>query len=118
VRVPLGTIAGARSGDKGGNANLGVWVRSDAEYAWLERYLTTDRLVELVPSVAGLPVERHCLPNILAINFVVIGLLGRGVAASTRLDPQAKALGEELRGALADIPAAVLARGDDPPEPP
>ncbi|HEX9622814.1 MAG TPA: acyclic terpene utilization AtuA family protein [Streptosporangiaceae bacterium] len=112
VRVPLGTVAGARSGDKGGNANLGVWVRTPAEYAWLERYLTADRLAELVPGVAGLPVERYCLPNLFAINFVIVGLLGRGVAASTRLDPQAKALGEELRAALAEVPPDLL-----PPEP-
>jgi len=108
ARVPLGTIAGARSGDKGGNANVGVWVRTDAQYAWLEAYLTGERLAKLVPSVSGLPVARHCLPNLFAINFVVTGLLGRGVAASTRLDPQAKALGEELRAALADIPVALL----------
>jgi len=108
VRVPLGTIAGARSGDKGGNANLGVWVRTPAEYAWLERYLTADRLADLVPATASLPVERYCLPNLLAINFVIVGLLGRGVAASTRLDPQAKALGEELRAAAVSLPAELL----------
>jgi hypothetical protein len=108
VRLPLGTIAGARSGDKGGNANLGVWVRTPAEYAWLERYLTADRLADLVPATAGLRIERYCLPNLFAINFVIVGLLGRGVAASTRLDPQAKALGEELRAALADLPAELI----------
>jgi hypothetical protein len=106
--VPLGSIAGARSGDKGGNANLGVWARSQAEFGWLDAYLTAERLAELVPAVAGLPVERHRLPNLLALNFVVKGLLGRGVAASTRLDPQAKALGEELRAAHADIPAELI----------
>jgi hypothetical protein len=104
-RIPLGLVAGARSGDKGGNANVGVWVRSEAEYAWLDRYLTADRLATLVPSLAGYQIERHRLPNLFALNFVVIGLLGRGVAASTRLDPQAKALGEELRAAIADVPA-------------
>jgi acyclic terpene utilization AtuA family protein len=109
ARVPIGTIAGARSGDKGGNANLGVWVRTKAEFEWLDSYLTAGRLAELVPATAGLPVERHRLPNLLALNFVVKGLLGRGVAASTRLDPQAKALGEELRAALADIPSHLLA---------
>ncbi|HET7018848.1 MAG TPA: acyclic terpene utilization AtuA family protein [Streptosporangiaceae bacterium] len=108
VRVPLGTVAGARSGDKGGNANLGVWVRTPAEYAWLERYLTADRLAELVSGVAGLSVERYCLPNLFAINFVIVGLLDRGVAASTRLDPQAKALGEHLRAAFADVPTNLL----------
>jgi hypothetical protein len=107
-RVPLGTIAGARSGDKGGNANVGVWVRTAAEFTWLEGYLTAERLAELVPSAAGLRIDRHRLPNLLALNFVITGLLGRGVAASTRLDPQAKALGEELRAALTDIPASLL----------
>ncbi len=110
-RLPVGTIAGARSGDKGGNANLGVWVRTAEEFDWLDSSLTAERLASLVPSVAGLPIERYRLPNLLALNFVIIGLLGRGVAASTRLDPQAKALGEELRAAIADVPQALL-----PPE--
>ncbi len=108
-RVPLGLVAGARSGDKGGNANVGVWVRSEEEFSWLDRYLTAERLAELVPAVAGLPVQRHRLPNLRALNFVIAGLLGRGVAASTRLDPQAKALGEEVRAAIADVPARFLA---------
>jgi len=107
-RMPLGVIAGARSGDKGGNANVGVWVRTAEEFSWLDGYLTAQRLAELVPAVAGLPVERYRLPNLMALNFVVIGLLGRGVAASTRLDPQAKALGEELRAAIADVPVQLI----------
>ena len=104
VRAPLGTIAGARSGDKGGNANVGVWVRTPEAFAWLDGYLTAERLAQLVPSTSGRQIERYRLPNLLALNFVVVGLLGRGVAASTRLDAQAKALGEELRAAPADIP--------------
>ena len=111
VRAPLGTIAGARSGDKGGNANVGVWARTPETYAWLDHYLTAERLAGLVPAAAGLAIERYRLPNLLALNFVVAGLLGRGVAASTRLDPQAKALGEELRAAEADIPEALLPPG-------
>jgi hypothetical protein len=107
-RIPLGAIVGARSGDKGGNANVGVWVRTRAQFAWLDTYLTADRLATLVPTIADCHVERYRLPNLLALNFVVAGLLGRGVAASTRLDPQAKALGEELRAAPADIPADLL----------
>jgi hypothetical protein len=109
MRMPLGTVAGARSGDKGGNANVGVWARTPEVFAWLDAYLTSDRLAGLLPQLAGLVIERYRLPNLLALNFVVVGLLGRGVAASTRLDAQAKALGEELRAAPADIPAALLA---------
>ncbi len=108
VRAPLGTIAGARSGDKGGNANVGVWVRTPEAFAWLDGYLTAERLAQLVPSTSGRQIERYRLPNLLALNFVVIGLLGRGVAASTRLDAQAKALGEELRAAHADIPESLV----------
>ncbi|GIN04445.1 acyclic terpene utilization AtuA family protein [Planomonospora venezuelensis] len=107
-RLPLGTIMGARSGDKGGNANLGVWVRTAEQFAWLTGHLTAGRLRELLPATAGLRIERFELPNLLALNFVVHGLLGRGVAASPRLDAQAKALGEELRAAHTDIPRALL----------
>ncbi|MGH3762985.1 acyclic terpene utilization AtuA family protein [Actinophytocola sp.] len=107
-RVPLGTIAGARSGDKGGDANLGVWVRDPAAYPWLARELTTDRLRELLPEAKDLDIERHPLPNLDAVNFVLHGLLGQGVAASTRFDPQAKSLGEWLRSRLVDVPEALL----------
>jgi hypothetical protein len=108
VRAPLGRVAGARSGDKGGNANLGVWARTDAGYAWLARFLSIERLKELLPETAPLPVDRYELPGLRAINFVITGLLGEGVAASTRLDPQAKSLGEWLRARLVDIPAGLI----------
>jgi hypothetical protein len=109
-RVPLGTLCGARSGDKGGNANVGVWVGTPAAYAWLEQYLTIDRFKQLVPEAASLVVERYAFPNLLSLNFVVNGLLGEGVASSTRSDPQAKSLGEYLRARVVDVPRALLAR--------
>jgi hypothetical protein len=108
VRAPIGAVIGARSGDKGGNANLGVFARSDAAWAWLDEFLTTDRLVELLPEAAPLPVDRHRLASIRSLNFVIHGLLEEGVAASTRKDPQAKSLGEWLRARVVDIPAALL----------
>ncbi|MFI6230047.1 acyclic terpene utilization AtuA family protein [Micromonospora echinospora] len=104
-RAALGKLVGARSGDKGGDANLGVWARTDTAYAWLRGWLTVERLGELLPETAGLTVERHELPNLRAVNFVIRGLLGPGVAASTRFDPQAKALGELLRARIVDLPA-------------
>ncbi|HEX6354007.1 acyclic terpene utilization AtuA family protein [Actinophytocola sp.] len=107
-RLPLGTIVGARSGDKGGDANLGVWVRDPAAYPWLAAELTVDRLRELLPEAKDLEIDRHPLPNLAAINFVLHGLLGQGVAASTRFDPQAKALGEWLRSRHVDIPEVLL----------
>jgi hypothetical protein len=107
-QVPLGVVAGARSGDKGGTANLGVWARSAAAYPWLVGELTVERLRELLPETAAYPVTRHLLPNLNALNFVIDGLLGAGVAASTRFDPQAKALGEWLRSRLVDVPASLV----------
>ncbi len=108
ARAPLGRIAGARSGDKGGNANLGVWARSDEAYAWLREQLTVERLRELLPEAAGLEVRRYELPRVRALNFVLVGLLGEGVASSTRFDPQAKGLGEWLRSRVVEIPRALL----------
>jgi hypothetical protein len=108
MRAPLGRIIGARSGDKGGNANLGVWTRTDEAYAWLEHFLDVERLRALMPECKELDVQRYPLPNIRAINFVIVGLLGEGVASSVRLDPQAKALGEYLRAKVVDVPAALL----------
>jgi len=105
---PLGRLVGARSGDKGGSANVGVWARSDDAYAWLASYLTVDRFRALLPETASLPVARHMLPNLRALNFVVTDLLGQGVAANVRHDPQAKALGEWLRSRVVDIPVELL----------
>jgi hypothetical protein len=107
-RAPLGAVARARSGDKGGTANVGLWGRTDEAAAWLAATLTPEKIRELLPEAADLPVTVHPLPNLRAVNVVIDGLLGRGVAASTRFDPQAKALGEWLRGRTLDIPEAPL----------
>jgi hypothetical protein len=109
ARAPLGVILGARSGDKGGNANLGVWARSDAAFAWVRRWLSVPRLRTLLgPEVTNLEIERFELPNLRSINFVIRGLLGEGVSSSSRPDPQAKGLGEYLRSRYAEIPRDLL----------
>jgi hypothetical protein len=107
-RAALGTILGARSGDKGGNANLGVFARSDEAWAWLDDFLTTERLQTLLPEVATFPVDRHRLPALRSLNFVIHGLLEEGVAAATRQDGQAKSLGEWLRCRVVDVPVSLL----------
>ncbi|MFC3963367.1 acyclic terpene utilization AtuA family protein [Nocardia jiangsuensis] len=106
--LPLGTIALARSGDKGGNANVGVWVRTDAQWRWLAHTLTVDALRTLLPEAAELPITRTVLPNLRALNFVIHGLLGKGVAYQARFDPQAKGLGEWLRSRHVEIPTELL----------
>ncbi|MDA3640638.1 acyclic terpene utilization AtuA family protein [Mycobacterium xenopi] len=107
-RAPLGVVAGARSGDKGGSANVGVWVRTDEQWRWLAHTLTVDLLRQLLPETADLPVTRHLLPNLRAVNFVIDGILGQGVAYQARFDPQAKGLGEWLRSRYVDIPERLL----------
>jgi hypothetical protein len=108
VLAPLGRVCAARSGDKGGNANVGLWARDAAGYRWLRAYLTADRLRELLPEARDLPVRRFELPNLHAVNFVIVGLLGEGVASSARPDPQAKGLGEYLRSRLVPLPLDLL----------
>ena len=106
--VPLGAVYGARSGDKGGSANVGLWARTDPAYAWLAANLDVEAFRRLVPEAAGLDIARYELPNIRAVNFVVKGILGEGVASSVRPDPQAKSLGEFLRSRMVDLPASLL----------
>jgi hypothetical protein len=113
VRAPLGRLVHARSGDKGGDANVGVWIPSghparDDAYAWLVSLLDESTIRELLPEAATLALEIHPLPHLAAVNIVIHGLLGEGVASSTRLDPQAKGLGEWLRARDCAIPSALL----------
>ncbi len=113
ISVPLGTIAGARSGDKGGNANVGVWVRTDEQWKWLAHTLTVEMLKELLPEAADLNVTRYQLPHLRAVNFVIEGILGQGVASQARFDPQAKGIGEWLRSRHIDIPISLLPVTDE-----
>jgi len=106
--VPIGRVIGTRSGDKGGNANLGVFVRSDEAWAWIGEFMTVERLRELLPETAELAIDRHEFPAIRSLNFLIHGLLQEGVAASTRQDGQAKSLGEWLRARHVEVPTALL----------
>jgi hypothetical protein len=108
--APLGAVLGARSGDKGGNANVGFWALTPEAYLWMADFLTPERIREIYPEARDLRVERFELPNLLSLNFVIHGLLGEGVSASLRTDPQAKMLGEELRGIRVPIPESLLDR--------
>jgi hypothetical protein len=111
ARVPLGRLFGARSGDKGGNASLGVWARDEAAWAFLREYLTVGRLVLLLPDAARCRITRHELPNLRALSFVLAGYLGEGPALPLRADPQAKTLAELLRARIIDVPATLAASG-------
>ena len=113
-RLPLGTVAGARAGDKGGHVNVGVWVRDERAWPWLSALLTEDRVRELLPETAELDLEITRLPNLRAVNIVVRDLLGLGVAYNARFDPQGKGVGEWLRSRHVDIPEALLTATPSP----
>lgn len=106
--VALGMVLGARSGDKGGNANLGVFARTDPAHGWMVEFLTVDRLQRLLPDLAELEIERFDFPRLRAVNFVIHRLLDDGVASTLRVDPQAKGLGEYLRSKLAEVPVELV----------
>lgn len=112
TRAPLGLVAGARSGDKGGDANIGLWVRTDEAVGWLLDLVTPDRVREWVPEAVDKRVDVYPLPNLRAVNIVIRGHLGRGVADGVGLDPQAKGLGEWVRAQEVDVPTSLLVRGD------
>ena len=106
--VRLDEIAYARSGDKGDDANVGIWAKSDAAYAVMRDVLTTDRVKQHFAAVCEGRVTRYELPNLRALNFVIVGLLGEGVASSLRPDGQAKSLGEWLRARVVELPESLL----------
>ncbi|MBN1690175.1 MAG: DUF1446 domain-containing protein [Dehalococcoidia bacterium] len=108
VKIPFGRIYATRSGDKGGNANLGVWGKTPEAYAFLKDFLTVSKLKELLKDMSGYEIERYEFPNLLAVNFYIRGVLGEGVAASLRSDPQAKTLGEYLRARVIEAPQSIV----------
>ena len=110
--MPLGRVFGTRSGDKGGNANLGVWAKSEKAFVFLCEFLTAKKLKALLPDLGTFEIERYEFPNLLAVNFFIKGILGDGVASSFRSDPQAKTLGEYLRAKVIQLPDSILDRDE------
>ena len=108
LRKPLGELFGARSGDKGGCANIGVWAKTENAFSFLNEYLTVETLKKLMPDVAEFHIDRYELPNILSLNFYIHGILQDGVSSNTRKDGQAKSLGEYLRSKYIDMPKSLI----------
>lgn len=123
TRARLGDIALARSGDKGGNANIGFFIPTQLPSAypalsplyaeswdWLRTYLTIPKLKEMFGESWNdkFYIERVEFPKILAVHFVVYGVLGRGVSGSSRLDSFAKGMGDWLRDVEVDVPVRLL----------
>ncbi|MFF7635927.1 acyclic terpene utilization AtuA family protein [Kitasatospora sp. NPDC008050] len=113
-RVPLGTVAYARSGDKGGNSNVGIWARDRAAWPWLRQALTTAELRRLMPEARGLDVVRHEFEHLHAVHFVLRGLLGTGGSSNLRVDQVGKAVGEYLRAKHVLVPETLLTDAEHP----
>jgi hypothetical protein len=110
----LGSLFGTRSGDKAGNATLGVWARNDASHRWLRSWWTNERVRALIPEAANCQLRFWELPLLRACGVTIVGLLGHGVAANPELDSQAKGLGEYLRARHIDIPLSLHGEGQIP----
>lgn len=101
--VKLGDIAMARSGDKGADANVGVWVRTDADYELIARELTAERVKSHFAEVCHGEVVRYELPKLRALNFILRDSLDGGASASLRTDAQGKTYGNGIL--LMELPA-------------
>ncbi|MDP6377372.1 MAG: DUF1446 domain-containing protein [Pseudomonadales bacterium] len=106
--IAFGRLFGTRSGDKGGNANCGVWALTDEAYSFLNEYLTVDEFKRLCPDMAQYKVERYDMANMRAMNFYIKGVLGTGAASNHRIDKQAKSLGEYLRAKHIEAPQVLV----------
>jgi hypothetical protein len=106
--IPFGQLYGARSGDKGGCANMGVWAKTDKAFSFLYEFLTVEKLKELLPDLNKFDIDRYDLPNIKSLNFYIHGILEDGVSSNNRKDGQAKSLGEYLRAKFVEIPIKII----------
>ena len=111
ISVPLWVLVGGRSGDKGGDANIGLWADSEPVAEWLCHCFDIAQFKEALPEAATFDVSRYPLANLRAVNFVVHGILGWGVASNLRLDTQAKGLAELLRSRSVVVPSRLLQSG-------
>jgi len=106
--IYFGDLYGTRSGDKGGCANIGVWAKNSKSFAFLSKYLSEEKLKELLPDLKDFKIERFELSNINSLNFYIHGILEDGVSSNNRKDSQAKSLGEYLRAKIITVPKEIL----------
>ena len=91
--IHLGEIAHARSGDKGGHANVGVVAYNKAGFEYLRNVLSEEMVGEFFAGMKPTRVERFELPGIIALNFLLHDALDGGASVSLRTDSQGKILG-------------------------
>lgn len=108
--IKLYEIAYARSGDKGSSANIGVIAYTPDGFLFLSEYLTAERVAEYFQTLSPQSVLRYSLPNLGALNYVLVGVLAGGGSRSLRIDSQGKALGQALLEMTLPIPTELLSR--------
>ena len=106
--ISFGRLFGARSGDKGGCANIGVWAKTDLAFSFLYNFLSVEKIKELMPDLNKFSIDRYELPNINSLNFYIHGILEDGVSSNNRMDGQAKSLGEYLRSKTISVPKIII----------
>jgi len=106
--VPLARLAHARSGDKGDTCNIGVIARAPEIYPWLRQTLTAAAVQRRFKGICRGRVERHEVPNLMALNFLLPQALGGGGTVSLRLDAQGKTLSHALMAMEVQAPRALV----------
>ncbi|MGD8496271.1 MAG: hypothetical protein PVF05_08770 [Gemmatimonadales bacterium] len=112
MRVPLGRVAIARSGDKGDTANIGVIALCEEAYPIIAEAVTTNRIKQHFKDICHGNVERFELPNLGALNFLLHESLGGGGTVSLMLDAQGKTFAATALGLEIEVPDEVVAACD------
>lgn len=106
----LGDIVLGRSGDKGGNLNVGFFPKNPSHWPWLRSFMTRERMRELIGEdwEEGFFIERVEFEGIRAVHFVIYGILGRGVSSSSRLDGFGKGFVDYVRDKVVGVPVELV----------
>ncbi|MBW8876944.1 MAG: hypothetical protein JF614_18420 [Acidobacteria bacterium] len=111
MRVKLGQIAHARSGDKGDASNVGLIAQTPELYPVIREQVTAERVKEHFREVCRGPVQRYELPNLLALNFILHDSLGGGGTESLKNDAQGKTHAQGLLQMEVEVPAGLVEAG-------
>ena len=109
AEVPLVALAYGRSGDKGDNANIGIFARKPEYQPILDSEVTEEAVAAYFAHRIEGKVSRWRLPGINGFNFLLRQALGGGGMASLKADPLAKAFAQMLLDMPVRVPAEVLA---------
>lgn len=112
VERTLESLAWARSGDKGDNANIGVIARHPSYLPWIWAALTPEAVAEVFRKELKGSVERFHLPGSQSMNLLLHKVLGGGGIASLRNDSQGKGYAQMLLSHPVRIPASLIANSE------